>query len=485
MPAIEYVRPYLYPKQADAIFTNKRWALCEASTKSGKTVASIARFLEWGFAGEPGQNFWWVAPVSDQARIAFARVKQNLTPGTFTSKESPTPHILLINGPILWFKSADNPDSLYGEDVFGAVIDEASRARPDAWYAIRSTLTATRGPCVIIGNVKGRKNWFYEFCRRVEAGQEPNGQFRRITWHDAVEAGVLDLEEIEDARRNLPERVFNELYEAQASDDGGNPFGLDHIAKCTVSGLADGPPVAFGIDLAKKQDYFVVIGLNAQGQVCIFERWTKVPWRESIKRVHATVGEDIPALVDSTGVGDPVLEELQYEHGNFSGYMFTPASKQRIMEGLAVSIQGSEIEFPLGPISNELELFEYVYTNTGVRYSAPAGFNDDCVCALALARNHWTETQPGRNLTEYWTDTHRTWRNLNDQVEDRPLGRPKSAQTIGEEFAGQLENELTELYTQTINEYGQKALTCARCGLPTGATRVSDGAQVWHPECSS
>jgi len=47
---------------------------------------------------------------------------------------------------------------LYGEDVYGAVIDEASRMKEDAWTAIQSTLTATRGPVRIIGNVKGEKN---------------------------------------------------------------------------------------------------------------------------------------------------------------------------------------------------------------------------------------------------------------------------------------------------------------------------------------
>ena len=40
-----------------------------------------------------------------------------------------------------------------------------------------------------------------------------------ITWEDAVEAGILELEEIEDARRQLPAAVFRELYEAKASDD--------------------------------------------------------------------------------------------------------------------------------------------------------------------------------------------------------------------------------------------------------------------------
>ncbi len=57
------------------------------------------------------------------------------------------------------------------------------------------------------------------------------------------------------------------------------------------------------------------------------------------------------------------------------------------MEGLAVAIQKQEIGFPDGVIANELESFEYEYTRTGVRYSAPSGMHDDTVCALALANS--------------------------------------------------------------------------------------------------
>ena len=56
---------------------------------------------------------------------------------------------------MLWFKGADKPDALYGEDVYAAVIDEASRCKEEAWHAVRSTLTATRGPIRIIGSGLG------------------------------------------------------------------------------------------------------------------------------------------------------------------------------------------------------------------------------------------------------------------------------------------------------------------------------------------
>jgi phage terminase large subunit-like protein len=44
--------------------------------------------------------------------------------------------------------------------------------------------------------------------------------------------------------------------------------------------------------------------------------------------------------------------------------------------------------------------------------------------------------------------------------------------------------DLIEFYKRTYDEaMGIKPPTCKRCGKPMGATRVSDGVDVWHPEC--
>lgn len=490
----EFTRPYLYPKQEAAIFCPERLALIEAGTKSGKTVGCMAWLTEQALKGQNGRNYWWIAPGYSQAEIAYRRIKHGLTKGSFTAFDTPVPRIHTMVGTVIWFKSADNPDALYGEDVYAAVIDEASRVAEGSWHAIRSTLTATRGPVRIIGNVKGRKNWFYNLARKAEAEMlaQPDPAKRRmhysmITADDAVTAGVLDKEEIEDAKAVLPEQVFRELYYNEPSDDSGNPFGLDHIRACTsAEGLASGPVVAWGIDLAKKQDYFVCIGLNASGAVAGFKRWRGVPWRNSIRQVWALVGEDTPALVDSTGVGDPVLEELQYEHGNFHGYHFSPASKQKLMEGLAVSIQSREIAFPDGYIRQELEAFEYEIAKTGVKYAAPAGMNDDCVCALALARQMWTEVAPGDNVTRFYQNI--IARGKEQRTESKDPARPWETQDVGPMVItiDDLGTELNELYESTLrNALPLATRSCAACGKPVeSVTKVTDGEFVWHVECS-
>lgn len=390
-------RPTLYKKQQLAIYARERYSLIEATTKSGKTVGCMVWLFEKAMAGRPGQQFWWIAPTLKQARIAFRRycfgirragIDPKIVGGALFHANRSDLTITLFNGAVLAFLSGENPDNLYGEDVQAAVMDEASRAREEAFHAVRSTLTATRGPLRIIGNVKGRKNWFYRMCRKAEAqadlpAERRTMRYSKITADDAVRAGVLDAEEIDDAKDALPEAVFRQLYYAEPADDEGNPFGLDAIRK-SIAPLSSRRAKSWGIDLGKSQDYTVIIGLDEFGQCAHFERFQK-PWEETIAHIKR-VCKGGRATVDSTGVGDPVLEALQKNGGGrFIGYLFGSKSKQQLMEGLSLAIQSSRITFPSGPIVQELEIFEYEYTRTGVKYSAPVGMHDDCVIALALA----------------------------------------------------------------------------------------------------
>lgn len=390
-----YIRPWLYPKQEDAIFDPARYAIIEAGTKSGKTVGCIIWLFEQSINGPPGANYWWVAPVEKQADIAWRRIKAAIPKDLYKSNENKK-SLEIANDTTMWFKTAEIPDNLFGEDVFAAVIDEASRVKEESWHAVRSTLTATRGPARIIGNVKGKKNWAWKLARLAQKGH-PDMSYHKITCWDAVEAGILDEREIDDARAMLPEAVFKELYMAEAADDGGNPFGLAHIEACVQYDMETGfpttkpmggDPVCWGWDVAKARNYTVGIALDIDGNVCRFHRWQD-DWEATVTRIIRLTG-GMPALVDSTGVGDQLVERLKRDGGlNFRGFKFTSQSKQELMLGLAVTIQNHEITFPAGDIVKELEMFEYEIRRDFVMYSAPEGYHDDCVDALALVVKMW------------------------------------------------------------------------------------------------
>lgn len=387
---LELRLPALYSKQYEAIHDPKRIVVIEAATKAGKTAGCLVWLLGKAWNDKvAGHSYWWVAPVYQQSRIAFDRMKAWLRQADQTKRvwksHDTEMWIEIASGSRIWFKSGDDPDNLYGEDVYGAVLDEATRMREESWHAARSTLTATRGAVRIIGNVRGRRNWVHRLAQRGIDGQDGDIAYHKLTAYDAVAGGVIKIEEVEAAKRDLPDAVFRELYLAEAADDGGNPFGIDAIARC-IAPMSVEPVACYGVDLAKSQDWTVVVGLDRDCRVCVLERWQS-DWGQTLERLKRTIG-DTPALIDSTGVGDPIVEELQRSLPCVTAFRFTSQSKQQIMEGLSSRMQQGGIQLPDGWLRAECESFEFEYSRTGVRYSAPVGQHDDGVCALALAVRH-------------------------------------------------------------------------------------------------
>lgn len=406
---INYKRPPLFPYQTAILNSTARYTCTEASTKVGKTASHIVWLFEQALQCKENQSVWWVAPTFSQAKIAFDRMKVQIKPKEIYKANESNLVLTLITGVKIQFKTAEKPDNLYGDDVYAAVVDEASRVREAAWFALRTTITSTGGKVKFIGNVRGRKNFFYKMCQRAKTRDAvTNGgqyEYFKITAYDAAAAGMMTkdgrpfTEEIEDAKRDLPESVFRELYLAEATEDGSNPFGLKHIAGC-VTPYSTQPTICYGVDLAKSVDWTAIVGLDRVASVSDFRHFQK-DWNQTTSEVIGLTA-NCPIAIDSTGVGDPIAEDVIRSRNDVEKYVFTQRSKQRLMEGLALAIQKRLISFPEGIIRDELESFEYSYTRTGVVYSAPEGDHDDAVCALALAWHKWQSAAPAADGPIIW-----------------------------------------------------------------------------------
>lgn len=394
MGSIKYTRPFLFDYQKPIVDSPARYTVTEASTKVGKSASHLIWLFEQPLSLnlKIGQAVWWVAPVYGQAEIMFNRLRNQVTDKSFLKFNESKLTATFPTGALIAFKSAEKPDNLYGDDVYAAVFDEFTRAREEAWFALRSTLTATSGKCKFIGNVKGRKNWGYRLAQKAKAKEDPNYEYFKITAYDAANAGMKTkdgrpfLEEIEEAKQDLPENVFRELYLAEASEDGSNPFGMDHIRRA-VYPLSKLPPVCFGVDLAKKKDWTAIVGLDTFGQVCHFDRFQK-DWDQTTKTIVNL--PPVPIVIDSTGVGDPIAEAVARQRSSVVElFIFTQRSKQMLMEGLAARIQKRETTLLEGIMQDEAESFEFEYTRNGVIYRVPSGMHDDTIYALGLAnKNH-------------------------------------------------------------------------------------------------
>jgi hypothetical protein len=233
-------RPKLTSYQKAFLYNDSRFTITEASTKVGKTFSHIWWLFEQ--AHEPwnkeNYNHWWVAPVYAQAEIAFKRMKTKVSrSGLYKINESK----LIITTPIgthIHFKSAEKPDNLFGEDVYSCVFDEAPRARVEAFYALRSTLTATRGKMKLIGNFGGAANWMH--LLKEKALKDPEYAYFKITAWDAVKEGILEEAEVLQAQKDLPEKIFNQLYLAEITDTDEQIYSYDVICNFFTNSFVRG-----------------------------------------------------------------------------------------------------------------------------------------------------------------------------------------------------------------------------------------------------
>jgi hypothetical protein len=150
-----------------------------------------------------------------------------------------------------------------------------------------------------------------------------------------------------------------------------------------------------GLDLAKTEDYTVLVVLNREREVVHVDRFHRIDWSLQVARIHAALARyhDAQVYVDTTGAGEPVYESLCGEGCDALAYQFTNRSKAALVDNLAILLERELLTLPkpqLWPEGiDELEGFQYSVTDTGnTRTAAPSGQHDDCVVALALAAWH-------------------------------------------------------------------------------------------------
>jgi len=377
---IELPTPHINQKKI--LDAERRFVVVMCGRRFGKSELSQILIIKEALKGG---NVAYITPTYGLAQVFFERLTKVLPFKSNISKLK----IYCPNEGSIEFFTGERLDNLRGRKFHLVIVDEAAFIPDleDGWNnSIRPTLTDYEGKAVFLSTPRG-KNFFYSLF--MKNGENDWQSFKFSTYDNPH----INPREIDEARIQLPEVVFEQEYMANPSENSANPFGSTFIKRC-IKPISNQPIVCYGIDLAKSVDYTVIIGLDNSGNVAYFDRF-QMDWhntKETIKRLSPA-----PIVIDSTGVGDPILEDLIREGINIEGLKFTSQSKQQLMEGLSSAIQQGKIGYPEGVIVDELEVFEYQFTSYGVRYSAPSGFHDDTVVALALAwQNHNIKRGSGR-----------------------------------------------------------------------------------------
>jgi len=370
------------------------------SSKAKYHIANIGRQFGKSLMGENLLLFWaindspckimWVSPVYSQANkvhkelyAAIARsgiVAQN----NFSSNE-----ITFKNGSTVIFRSAERYDNIRGETLDYAILDEAAFMKNEAWTeAIKPTLLVRGKKALFISTPKG-KNWFYDLYQLGISADHPNYQAYTGSSYDTP---FISTDEIDEAKKTLPEKVFQQEYLAQFIDGGGEVF--QNIQKNQWPGDWPKPvgKVYCGIDLGKQEDYTVATFIDNGGTVIDIYRAHQMEWTTMVSQIMERVKKwNATVMIEVNSIGDVIFEQVKRQWQDTHPFVTSSKSKNEIIEGLILDFNNVEIRIPnqqvFPALSHELEIFTYDYNpkTRSIKYGHPSGMHDDTVMSLAIA----------------------------------------------------------------------------------------------------
>lgn len=187
----------------------QRWAIVLAHRRLGKTVACINDLIRRALVeGKKDGRYAYIAPYYNQAKSVAWDYLMRYSEPVRREKNISELWVELVNGARIRLFGADNADALRGLYFDGIVADEYADWRAGVYSTIiRPALSDRKGWAIFIGTPKG-KNAFWQMWK--DAQGNPDWFTLQIK---ASESGVLDDEELADARRSMTDDQYSAEYE--------------------------------------------------------------------------------------------------------------------------------------------------------------------------------------------------------------------------------------------------------------------------------
>jgi len=248
----------------------------------------------------------------------------------------------LITGGMLDFWTLDNPDAGRSRKYKRVIIDEAGLVKRlmEAWHAaIRPTLADLSGDAWLAGTPKGR-NGFWELWEL--GGRDPSWAH----WQMPTDANpFIPRDEIAAMRASMPALVVAQEVDAEFTEGELTLFSIADIDRAGLPyELPTAGPWITTVDVGRRRDATVINTFSLASKPyrrANFFRLERVPYPR-IQAEIETVSRRYPGqlVVESSGVGDPVVENLNVVATPF---LTTAKSKMNALQSLQLLFERGDI----------------------------------------------------------------------------------------------------------------------------------------------
>ncbi len=397
----------LYPYQRDFLQSDARYELILKSRQIGFSYILALRAL---LACAAGRNQIILSASQEQSEILIdyaiqhaarlglaldATSKSELTLGTATIRAMPA-NQRTIQG--------------FAGDV---ILDEFAwhlRQR-NIWRAVIPSITAVGGRITVCSTPFVQGNLFFEIAENYK-NKYAHFQRTKITIHDAVAQGMTLPGGIEELRLNFDSESWAMMYECEWAEDGDALLSwelLQQSATVDERRIWDGRIWA-GADVGRTNDLFAVAVVGEEGigyRLLHMDTHKNMPFaaQEAVldklyKNYHVA-----RLVIDRTGIGAQLAENISLRHETAEGRWFSRQSKERWALNLLKLFEDKRLVIPNNPVLiSQLHAVKKKATQSGITYDAARDESGhaDAFWALALSVEWLAKPAESKIECEVW-----------------------------------------------------------------------------------
>jgi len=392
------VKPFAY--QAKLLEDkNKRIVAC-MGRQTGKTTTIAMKAIYFADTN-PNVTVLITSPSLRQSMIMFDRIAMFVysTPRLRNKIVRATRTLVHFENGSRIIALPCSENLLRGYTAQMVICDEASFMPEEViTQVIFPMLSTTDGYAIFLSTPWGKDHFFYR------AFVNPAYSVHRVK---SSECPLIKREFLEEMKANMTREAYLMEYEAEFVEALNSYFPQDLIRKCvelaqklgvelygSLEAVFPSGDYYAGVDFGKLQDYSVVTVLRREGDVLKLVYLYQFPLETPYSQV---IGHLVRAnqkfrfrkvLVDQTGVGEPVLEELRNQgSSNVEGLKFTVETKEELLSNLKIVMEQNRLAIPYHrQLCTQINEQQYAYSKSGhLQFSHPTNSHDDMLWSLALS----------------------------------------------------------------------------------------------------
>lgn len=398
------------------VLNGPRNAVVLAGRRWGKTTLGAQRIALSYFKDQASLYFWvglsWRSASLKRAwNVLYDLVRQaHHALGLRAQFAHLTEHELRWpDGTKIMFRTAERPEGIVGEGVTGVVVDEATLIAPVVWERYLQPALLDQGGWVLVLGVPHGRGWVTDLWAQIGGGGPGTGVAGWEGWASwlftTYDNPHISRERIDELRHSMPESAFRQEIMAEILDDECAVFGalLDNIGAEFQPAPMPGHSYVVGVDWGRLNDAtaIVIADVRDDGSISVAQAhvWRGKSFEAQYRQLLELVAQFRPYVVvaEANALGLPLCDRLEASGVPLERFTTTATTKRLLIESLELALATRKIMLPEHPeLLRQLRAYRRESVRDGAaRYSAPPGFHDDLVIALALA---WRGASAGGRL---------------------------------------------------------------------------------------